>query len=156
MNVDLLRYSNSKLSKLQPYWNARNSSNRCDDLLASSESAWADDILGLNAHSSQTYERPLTAEVDAYLLDSQFSTTTLNFWQVRGHYIVVFVTYQSMYRKTSFVFRPFLLMLLTFYRFKLQLYPLNEYSPLQRRQQQSDATSSALSSWKRFKFSNFL
>jgi hypothetical protein len=95
MNVRILLYSNSDAPKLQPYWNVCNSIDHHDDISASSESAWANDILGLNTCSSHADERPLAAEVDAYLLDSQLSTTALNFWQVCRHYIVLFMmTYQ--------------------------------------------------------------
>ena len=81
-NVSILLYSNRDTLKLQPYWNACNLTDHHDNISAPAESAWADDILGLNICSSHADKRPLDVEVDAYLLDSQFSTTTLNFWQV--------------------------------------------------------------------------
>jgi hypothetical protein len=140
-----IQFSNSDTLKLQPYWDTCNATDHHDDISVSSESAWADNILGLNTCGSRADERPLAVEVDAYLLDSQFSTTTLNFWQVCRLSIIVYYdlsNYQN--RKISFVFRPFSLMPWTFYPFKHPLYPLNEYSHLQRRQQQLDATSSAL------------
>ena len=61
-----------------------------DNILASSESAWADGILGLNTRSQRADKLPLSIEVDAYLLDSQLSTSTLNFWQVRRYHITVY------------------------------------------------------------------
>jgi hypothetical protein len=88
-------YSNGDTSKLQPYWNACNSTDYHDNISAPSESAWADGILGLN--TSRADKRPLAVEVDAYLLDSQFSTTALNFWQVCCCHITTyyeFITYQ--------------------------------------------------------------
>lgn len=94
MNVGILPYFKSDASKLQPYWDARNSNDCHDDISVSSESAWADNILGLNTRSSHADKRPLAVEVDAYLLDSQFNTTTLNFWQVCRPYDILLFTYQ--------------------------------------------------------------
>lgn len=71
--------------KLRPYWKDTDSSNcRRDETPMSDGSRWADDILGLRVDKSRTRGRSLAAEVDAYLLDGQFSTNILNFWQVCG------------------------------------------------------------------------
>jgi hypothetical protein len=71
--------------KLQPYWKDTDSlNNRQDEMPMSDGSMWADDILGLHANKSRTRGRSLAAEVDAYLLDGQFGTNILSFWQVCG------------------------------------------------------------------------
>jgi hypothetical protein len=49
------------------------------------DAMWADDILGLGTNNPLAYQRSIAAEVDAYLLDSQVSTSCLNFWQVSLH-----------------------------------------------------------------------
>jgi hypothetical protein len=71
--------------KLRPYWKDTNLLNRHRDEMSMSDgSMWADDILGLRVDKSRTHGQSLAAEVDAYLLDGQFSTNILNFWQVCG------------------------------------------------------------------------
>lgn len=52
-----------------------------DERLAD-EAAWADDILGLGSSNPFTRNRSLAAEVDAYFLDTQVGTNSLNYWQV--------------------------------------------------------------------------
>lgn len=42
---------------------------------------WTADVLGLPDYATPL-RRTLEAEMDAYLLDSQFGTTSLTFWQV--------------------------------------------------------------------------
>ena len=43
---------------------------------------WADNILGLGTTQPLAHGRSLVAEVDAYLLDAQAGTSSVNFWQV--------------------------------------------------------------------------
>jgi hypothetical protein len=70
---------------------------------------WADDILGLGVNNLLAYRRSLTAEVDAYLLDSQVGTSILNFWQVRSRVFFVMSNLTSVAGKSASVshnFRP--------------------------------------------------
>ena len=53
------------------------------------------------------YRRSLTAEVDAYLLDSQVGTSILNFWQVRSHVFFVMSNLTSVAGKSASVSHNF-------------------------------------------------
>jgi len=46
--------------------------------------ASAQDILRLTTSQNQCVERSLEDEVEAYLLDSQTGTTTIQYWQVKN------------------------------------------------------------------------
>jgi hypothetical protein len=48
---------------------------------SSHDTDWADDILGLGPNT-RFRTRSLHVEVEAYLLDTQFSTSSLSYWQV--------------------------------------------------------------------------
>lgn len=54
---------------------------------ARSHDSWAADVLGLPNYAVPL-QRTLKSEVDAYLLDSQFGTMSLNFWQVSKPFYV--------------------------------------------------------------------
>jgi hypothetical protein len=76
-------------TKLQPYRTNAIDTPARPQAPTRRDAMWADDILGLGTNNPLAYQRSIAAEVDAYLLDSQVSTSCLNFWQVglRAHHL---------------------------------------------------------------------
>jgi hypothetical protein len=101
--------------KLQAYRKGVNTPARPqqDRRLAVDETAWADNILGLGTSNPFTQKRSLAAEVDAYFLDSQFGTNSLNYWQVSIYFCCVYFDYIILYRRINFVFQLYLPLLWT-------------------------------------------